>query len=232
MLPTIWIYGGVHNDPGSRQKFLQEFAKQGTAPHFVAVEWEKSVFEHLAAWRPWIAEGLRPRWDFLTREDCDELSLALAWEGDAYANRFQNTEPLWLETGFQEADIKQRHGMDACKFAEVCACRLLEDLLNPCSPTTKEFMANIDAPSEPKSKKELIDRLWNTAWSEAFDGSGGFERDARWAVAIHERVTGLRDGWIAIVVGWTHLAPATGNQRLRDLLLSKGFSINSVRLAP
>jgi hypothetical protein len=43
MTPSIWIYGGVHYDPGTRQKFLEELAKQSTVPHFVAVEWEKSV---------------------------------------------------------------------------------------------------------------------------------------------------------------------------------------------
>jgi hypothetical protein len=172
------------------------------------------------------------RWEFLTREDCDELSFALAWEGDAYTERFPHTERLWLESGFQEADIKQRYGMDASKFPEIYACSLLERLRDPSSSTLQEFMANSDARPEPKSKKELIDRLWRTAWSEAFEGPEGFERDARWAAVICERSTGLCDGWIAIAVGWTHVAPATGNQRLRDLLLSKGFPVNSVRLGP
>jgi uncharacterized protein (DUF4415 family) len=45
MKPSIWIYGGVHDDPGSRQQFLEELAKQEAAPHFVAVEWEQSVFD-------------------------------------------------------------------------------------------------------------------------------------------------------------------------------------------
>lgn len=232
MNPSIWIYGGVHNDPGSRQRFLEELTKQGTAPHFVAVEWEQSVFERLAAWRPRIEEGLRSRWDFLTREDCHELSLALAWEGDAYAERFPDTDLLWLESGFQEADLERRYGMDTNKFPESFAHGLLERLRNPCHPTMREWMANIAPPPEPRSKKELIDRVWKKTWSEASGEPEGFERDARWAIAIYERSAGLRDGWIAVVVGWAHADPATGNQRLRGLLLSKGFSINSVCLGP
>ncbi|MGH8067425.1 MAG: hypothetical protein ACRERE_19770, partial [Candidatus Entotheonellia bacterium] len=167
MNPSIWIYGGVHYDPGSRQRFLEELTQQGTAPHFIAVEWEQSVFERLAAWRPWIAEGLRSRWAFLTHEDRHELSLALAWEGDAYAERFPGTDLLWLESGFQEADLKRRYGTDASKFPESCAHSLLERLRDPCRPTLHESMANIAPPPEPRSKKELIDRVWRRAWSEA-----------------------------------------------------------------
>ena len=71
--PTIWMYGGVHDDPGSRQRFLEELAKQETPPHFVAVEWEQSVFERHTAWRPAIAQELGKCWDFLTPKECDEL---------------------------------------------------------------------------------------------------------------------------------------------------------------
>ena len=230
MNPSIWIYGGVHDDPGSRQKFLEELTQQRTASHFVAVEWEQSVFERLAAWRPWIAEGLRSHWGFLTREDCHELSLALAWEGDAYAKRFPGTDLLWLENGFQEADLKRRYGTEASKFPESCAHGLLQRLY--CPLTLQEFMANIASPPEPKSKKEIIDRVWRTAWAEALREPEGFERDVRWAQAICERSAGLSDGWIAVVVGWAHADPATGNQRLRGLLSSQGFSIHAVRLGP
>jgi len=66
MNPLVWIYGGVHDDPGTRQRFLAELGKQKAAPHFVAVEWEKSVFEKFLQWRPWVEERVRSRWDFLT----------------------------------------------------------------------------------------------------------------------------------------------------------------------
>lgn len=232
MNSSIWIYGGLHNDPGSRRRFLEELAKQETAPHFVAVEWEKSAFERLAAWRPKIEERLISRWGFLTPEDCRELSLALAWEGDAYAELFPGTDLLWLETGFQEANLKLRYSTDADKFPESCAHGLLERLCNPCHPTMCEWMAGADPPPEPRSTKDLIDRVWRKAWSEAFEEPGNFDRDARWASAIYERSSGLRNGWIAVVVGWGHADPASGNQRLRGLLSSKGLDVISVRLGP
>jgi hypothetical protein len=232
MHPSIWIYGGVHYDPGTRQRFLEEFAKQGTPPHFVAVEWEKSVFEKFVQWRPWVEERLRSRRDFLTSQDCRELSLALAWEGDAYTAIFPEADLLWLETSFQEVHFKQRYGVDANKFPESFAIVLVERLCNPCQPTMNESIANAYPPPEPRSKRELIDRVWKKVWSEANGAPGGFDRDARWATTICERSSGLHDGWIAVVVGWEHADPTSGDQRLRGLLLSKGFSVNSVRLGP
>lgn len=52
----VTIYGGVHNDPGSRQRFLADLMRRH-APQFVAVEWARGVFERLAVWRPWIEEN-------------------------------------------------------------------------------------------------------------------------------------------------------------------------------
>ncbi len=115
MNPTIWMYGSVHHDPGTRQRFIEELAKQKTPPHFVAVEWEESVFERIAAWRPCVEEGLRSCWGFLTSQDRLDLSLALAWEGDAYKDLFPCADPLWLETGFQEANFIQRGGLELPK---------------------------------------------------------------------------------------------------------------------
>jgi hypothetical protein len=174
MNPLVWIYGGVHHDPGTRQRFLEELAKQETAPHFVAVEWEKSVFEKFVKWRPWVEERLRSRWEFLTTQDCRELSLALAWEGDAYKDRFATADPLWLETGFQEADLERRYGG---RFPESIPQSLVHRLCDPCCLSMSEMMANVDRPPEPKSKKELVDHVWQKAWSEAFGEDNNFERD-------------------------------------------------------
>lgn len=228
MKPLVWIYGGVHHDPGTRQMFLEELGKQATAPHFVAVEWEKSVFEKFIQWRPWVEERLRPRWNFLTSKDCGELSLALAWEGDAYKDRFATADTLWLESGFQQANLEKRYGT---RFPESIPQSLAHRLCDPCSLSMSEIIANAERHPEPKSKKELIDHVWQKAWSEAF-GDNNFERDARWASAISNRTSGLRDGWIALVVGWTHADPLGDNRRLRGRLLSTGFSVNSVRLGP
>lgn len=232
MIPSIWIYGGFHHDPGTRQRFLKELAKQHKAPHFVAIEWEKPFFEKVIQRRPWIERHLRQHCNFLTNEDCHELSLALAWEGDAYAEIFPRADLLWLESGFQEANAKQRYGSDTDVISDSLSQGLLERLCNPCLPTMAEWQANIDPLQEPRSKKDLTERVWRKVWSEAQGEPGGFERDSRWATAICERSSGLCGGWIATVVGWQHADPTGDSQRLRGLLLSRGFSVNSIRLGP
>ena len=219
--PTIWIYGGVHYDPGSRQRFLEELAKHTTAPHFVAVEWEQSVFERCAEWRPWIAESLSVSGAFLTPDDRRELSLALAWEGDAYAERFPGTAVLWLENGFQEADLIQRYGTDANKAPESFADGLRKRIWQACLLRP-----------EPRSKQELIERVSKTLWDGVERNDTKVERDARWAHALCERSADLHGSWVAVVVGWHHGDPAASKERLRGLLLSKGFSVHSVCLGP
>src|SRR5262245_35823518 len=220
MCLSIWIYGGVHHDPGTRQRFLEELAKRPTAPHFVAVEWENSVFEKFIPWRAWVRDRFGSCFDFLTPEDCDELSLALAWEGDAYAEIFPRTDVVWLEAGFQEANFKTRFGAHAAEAPKSFSHSLLVRVCNPCQPTMKELIADVDPPPKPTSKKELIDRVWRNAWSEAWEESGGLERDARWTDMICGTSSGLHDGWIAVVVGWQHADPTGDKQRLRGLLSS------------
>jgi len=223
MKPSILIYGGVHDDPGSRRKFLNELAKQRVAPNFFAVEWEQSVFHCFAAQRPLIEKGLESRWDFLTHDDRAELSRALAWEGDAYKSQFPGIDQLWLEMGYQAQKIKSR--LDADNYPELCARGLLERLCDPCGPTIE------DPPPEPRSKQELVDRVWIKTWEDRDSVPGGFQRDERWDTAISDRASDLNDGWIAVVVGWQH-ADSKENGRLRSLLSSRGFTVESVYLGP
>jgi len=233
MNPLIRMYGGVHDDPGSRQKFVEELAKQETPPHFVAVEWDKSVFDRFVTWRPWIEQELGSRCNFLSPGDCRELSLALAWEGDAHTERFPTVDRLWLEIDFQEADLKRRSGADADEFPKSFAHSLLERLNTPCSRTMREFMSNTDPPPAPRSKKELIDRVSGKLWSEPLPPTpADFGRDKRWAAAISERSSSPCGGWVAIVVGWAHVDPAGNSRRLCGLLSSNGFRVIPVCLAP
>ncbi len=223
MNPSVYIYGGVHDDPGSRQRFLEELTSQTTAPCFIAVEWEQSVFERLALWRPQIEEGLCSHSNFLTREDSHELSLALAWEGDAYAERYPGTHVVWLENGFQQAAL-QRRGSDADQFARSSAHFLLQRMRKA-----------LQTPQGPRSRRDLIEAVSRDMWAEASSTSqdpADFERDARWVNVVCEHSTGLSDGWIAIVVGWAHADVKSRGQRLPDLLSSHGFPVQAVRLGP
>lgn len=208
--------------------------KEDTSPHFVAVEWEQSVFEQLVQWRPWVESELRRRWSFLGHEDSKELSRALAWEADAHTERFPGVDRLWLEAGWQQAEIERRAAGSVDDFLRGLARCMLEQLVNPGRLTMSEFLANAAPPPDPVSKHELINRVSRRAWSEATESWGPHDsqRDARWADGISQRSVGLRGGWIAIAVGWAHADPAGGRERLGCLLASRGFRVNSVCLAP
>ena len=229
MKPSIQLYGGVHNDPGSRQKFIEELAKQKTLPHFVAVEWEESIFQRVAAWRPWLTERLRKRWNFLTRADCDDLSCALGWEGDASTTlpRFSGIERVWLDHGYQEACLTAANRLESFPKGGACILHQWFDDEGRLPPT-------------PRSKPELVDRVWRRLWAQVKPEPWGdgwpepveLERDARWAAAIEQRCAAVHGGWVAVAVGWQHADPGGPPQRLPGLLSSKGFSINSVCLGP
>lgn len=222
---SIVIYGGVHHDPGTRQRFIEELGKRDVPPHFIAVEWEESFFNRCAAYRPRVEKCIKQRWNFLTPSDCRELSLALAWEGDAFKEVFPNAQALWLETGFQENRDPDENNDVAERLAE----GLYERLLAPSSLTFNEFYTNGEM--LPTSKRELVERLWRAAWADKFSNRD-FERDVRWANMIVERSEDVANGWIAAVVGWAHANPEYGDNRLRSLLLAQGFSVTSVYLGP
>ena len=166
MSPLVRIYGGVHDDPGSRQRFLADLISRH-APQFVAVEWARDVFERLVVWRPWIEKELCRRWQFLEGAGCREVSLALGWEGDAHVELFPDVDRLWLEDGYQEANLEHRSGGKTDDFLKGLAVGMRQRLIGPCSRTMGEFFANTASPSEPRSKDELIERVSRKAWAEA-----------------------------------------------------------------
>lgn len=225
---SIIIYGGVHHDPGTRLRFVEELGKRDTPPHFVAVEWEESFFNRCVEYRPRVEKCLKKRWEFLTPSECRELSRALAWEGDAFKEVYPNAQPLWLEAGLQDRRSRQNPNIDMAKSQ---ADSLSERLLAPARLSTDKFYTMDGMPPDPTSKNELVDRLWKAAWSDS-SPDRDFERDARWANMIVERSIDVGDGWIAVAVGWAHANPAAGDNRLGGLLGSRGFSVRPVYLGP
>jgi len=107
--PLIRIFGGVHDDPWSHRRFLESLSTIQEPPQFVAVEWDESVFKAHDHQRSVVADGLEGRWCFLTQDDRLRLSAALAWEGDAFKQRFPEVRRVWLDanSGF-ETDASAR----------------------------------------------------------------------------------------------------------------------------
>ena len=226
----VILYGGFHDDPGSRRRFRGEAAKLPIAPRLVAVEWEQALFERFRASRPIVEDGLIDRWPFLTSRDRHELSEAVGWEGDTWNDPFPGAAVLWLEEGFQGADLERKFGTKAEDYPLRCARALLGALLDPMAPSTREFFTGA-APTQPTSTDQLVSRVSKRLWDDRDPDDGSrLDRDARWANRIVDRVAGWQDGLVVVLVGWTHADPSGPKGRLRGLLESAKMTVESIRL--
>jgi hypothetical protein len=228
--PQITIFGGVRDDPGSRRRFIASLRARATEPCLVAVEWDREVFVAMRAARQAVAAALPNRWKFLTALDAQEVAAALAWEGDAHAPHFPYARVVWLEDIVQQERIRRQCSVE--EHASDSAQRLLDRLCDPCRLTMSEWMPSAQPPTEPTSTGELVDRVSWKAWSDLPSVSKDLARDARWAEQIKAELRTEQDGWAAVVVGWAHADPASAEGWLRDLLVRRGFDVESVSLAP
>lgn len=112
----VGFFGGRHGDVGSWRRLL-ELASELTRPAFVAVEWSEALYAAVVALQPEVAEALQTRWPFLSASDGADLAAALAWEVNVPMRIWPGIEIVWLENGFQEADLQRRHDVDAATFA-------------------------------------------------------------------------------------------------------------------
>jgi hypothetical protein len=126
---------------------------------------------------------------------------------------------LWLEDGYQEADLRRR--------SENRDGDLLWSLAN--SLLRRLTFADTAALPEPRSKDDVIERVSRIAWTGAFEDQD-LERDKRWAEMISARSASLHGGWIAVVVGWAHANPEGDPGRLYGLLSARGFTVHSMCL--
>ncbi|MBK7859633.1 MAG: hypothetical protein IPJ65_13650 [Archangiaceae bacterium] len=226
----VGLFGGRHGDVGSWRRLL-ELASELTRPAFVAVEWSEALYAAVVALQPEVAEALQTRWPFLSASDGADLAAALAWEVNVPMRIWPGIEIVWLENGFQEADLQRRHGVDAATFARSHAEGLVERLSDPCAPSISEFMAGSTPPREPTSSHALIDRDWRKCWSYPSDDESNPERDERWAKLLAPRISSLSTGWAAVTVGWVHADPARP-RRLCALLADQGFRTRGLSLGP
>jgi hypothetical protein len=226
------LFGGFHDDPASRSRFLVEAAKLPVAPRLVAIEWELAVFESFRAARPIVEDELGNRWAFLNSRDKRELSEALGWEGDVWRPLFPSAEVLWLEEGFQSIDLDRRFGTKAKGYPARCARTLLDSLLKPTARSAREFLSG-KVPAEPRSLAELVSRLAKRLWDDRDPDDGDrLDRDVRWAERILAKVAGWEDGLVIVLVGWSHADPMGPDGRLSHLLKSAGLAVESIRLDP
>ncbi|HYV49766.1 MAG TPA: hypothetical protein VFA20_33150 [Myxococcaceae bacterium] len=218
--PQIVLFGGFHNDPGSRREFWRQLRRREAlhaAPEFVGVEWNPVLFAKYDACRKRIADELLGKWDFLGERECDELSKTFAWEADAYQEVFPSVERVWLDDG----PGREGDSGTAREFADT----LLEDL---------RVAGEAEGAPVPRSLDELIDqvRLRQKRRKDRERAPPSIdERDLWWFDKIRKRASTLQGGgWVAIVVGWAHANPKGLPGNLYDQLNSAEMKVDPIYL--
>ena len=99
---VLRIAGVAHKDPAIRPRLIEWLAEisevQGN-PSFVAVEWDKGVFESVKAKRVDFRSRLKGQWPRISDNLLNTLTLSLAYEGDAHVEVHPYVETVWLDQG-------------------------------------------------------------------------------------------------------------------------------------
>lgn len=245
--PVIRVFGGVHDDAGSRERFRREFASRVSVhgrPSLVAVEHDAHLFQLHAAQRPEIARCLLERWEFLSEHDAQEIAASYFWEGDAHRDLVGGPYRwMFLDRFWEHAKARLEHqvkcGFHGWKsiednFVEIAQIQV-DRLCNPSLPSRKELRDNSGIPPtipEPRSRDELVARISKKAWDDARQPEPNDDsRDTRWVRGIEEALRGVEGGWIGVTVGWRH-ADSVEAGNLRAQLLARGHEIEVIKLAP
>lgn len=246
--PVIRIFGGVHDDPGSRDRFRIEFVRRVAdegPPHFISVEHDLHMFLQHAAQRPGIARCLRERWKFLSDVDAAEVSAAYFWEGDAHRGLVSGRPTMLLDQYWEQArpilENQAKRGFHGWKtiednFVEIAQLQV-DRLCNPSLPSRKELKADAENGAlivipEPRTREELVARITKKAWDDARQPEpNDNSRDARWVRWIEDSLRNFKGGWAGVTVGWRH-ADAVEAGNLRAQLLERGHEVECIKLAP
>ncbi len=99
----LYLIGVNHFDPQGRGALIrtlrQLLKQQGTAPAFVAVEYDERQFTAYSSQRPRFRRLLEEKWTELSEQELNCLTQSLAYEGDAHLDVFGQVATIWLDAG-------------------------------------------------------------------------------------------------------------------------------------
>lgn len=121
---TLFIAGINHFDPMGRERVADWLcslsALNRLPPTFVAVEFDRDLFEMLRAQRPRYREWIHALWPDVPETDLDHFESSLGYEGDTHLECFHGPAVIWLDEGRRlppgaiEAHARQR--LEALRF--------------------------------------------------------------------------------------------------------------------
>ena len=179
----LHIAGVNHFDPLCRPKlvkWLQQLSEiHDKWPAFVAVEYDKNLFEQAKKQRKRFQQLLQNEWPSLTSEQLNILQNSLVYEGDTHLEVFPDVEILWLDTGRQVSDSSEWDKYAEKRLATYKQCSFGEATL---------------------SINQLSERIRNAEDPEDIN----LNRSKRFADLIRKGISKSRGKWTIVIVGFNH----------------------------
>ena len=200
------IAGINHFNPRGRKKLEEWFdqlsSKAKTPPLFVAVEWNKNLFEYVKEQQRSMFRGLiTNKWPDMSPDLTNELELSLAYEADAHRKAFPSAEVLWLDVERVDDEGAQ---MAVSSYA---LCRLA---------MYESFLQGEPMPGDASRALDLLSK-------GAIDAASGNQkemlndaRDIQWADSLISRVKKDDSAWAIAIVGLSH-----ANSKIKDSMINQ-----------
>ena len=182
-----------------------------STPTFVAVEFDRELFEQLRLQRPLIRRLASEAWPETNDEVLCVVEGSLVYEGDLHERVFPGVETVWLDQG--------RSITDPMEISDYAENRL--SIYKKSTSTTKLKLEIGDV--------EIICRAaWkNQRVPPKRDGSC---RDRKFSQKITQRVANCKSDWAIVVVGSNHASPIEGS--MVSLLTDQGIACHVTELRP
>ena len=210
----LHIAGVVHFDPLCKSRLrswlLNLAERKREPPGFVAVEWDRGIFEQVRPQREVLRQIVIDEWPHAHQAFVTTLSEAVAFEGDTHKEVFPQAETLWIDEGRTVHDSSE-----ITKYAHrrmnIYKSLLPRDI-SVMSATILEFMSR---------------ESWPRAESWPYQDTA---RDSKFASHIMQALTNRKPDWAIAIVGAIHASDSP--DRMRTLLEANGVSCKVAILKP
>ena len=208
------IAGVNHNDIlGARRlcAWYDQVRKLDTSvPTFVAVEFDRELFEQAKLQRPLIRRLASEVWPKTDDEVLSLIEMSLVYEGDLHERIFPGVETVWLDQG--------RKVTDPTGMSDYAQNRL---------SIYKRFVSEAKSRIEIHDVKVMCQAAWNQRVSPQPSGS---LRDREFSQKIIQRVAQGASDWAIVVVGSSHASKIEGS--MVSLLTDQGIACHVTELRP
>jgi hypothetical protein len=204
----------LHFDPLCRSRLRSWLKNLSTEkrepPGFIAIEWDREIFEQVKQQRPVLQHMIEQEWPGAPEDFVKALSEAMGFEADTHQEVFPHVETIWLDQG--------REVPDSSVITDYARDRM--NLYRSYWP--EDISVPTTGILEAMSRKS-----WKRTAGSALERT---DRDSKFASNISEAITEKNPSWAISIVGASHASNSPGC--MRALLEKKGVLCKAAILGP